>query len=201
MGRKSTPKKRKKRNQSVVQWTQSILPKLRKKELGNLTMDDLSALMNKSKSTIYEYFSTKEEIFEYITETRIQQLRAYKNEISLHSFSATFPYESFVDILSRGVKDISSFYLSELKIHYPTAWKIVMDFLNELLSDLKHLYSMGIENKIFRSISPELMIKLDEYFIVKLITDYRFLESTGQTLEVVIKNYLLLKFEGLKISN
>ncbi|SEM27213.1 transcriptional regulator, TetR family [Aquimarina amphilecti] len=199
MGRKSIHRERKDKNKKVEQWTQAILPKLSNMGLGELTIDDLAILMNKSKSTIYQYFVTKEEIFEYITQVRVDRLKAYKNEISGELSTLNYHYETLAKILAEGVKDISPYYLKQLQMHYPSAWSIVNDFLQGLLEDLKHFYIFGIENKMFKTVSPELLIKLDEYFIMQLITDHTFFNSNQQTLESAIKEYMYIKFEGLVI--
>ncbi|GAA0733803.1 hypothetical protein GCM10009430_48280 [Aquimarina litoralis] len=197
MGRKSIHRERKDKSKKVEQWTQALLPKLRNIELGELTMDDLAKLMNKSKSTIYQYFVTKEEIFEYVTQVRVDQLKAYKSEISIEIMGLGYQYEALAKILAEGVKDISPFYLKQLQMHYPSAWDIVEHFLQGLLKDLKEFYVFGIENKIFKNVSPELLIKLDEYFIMQLITDHTFFNDHQQTLESAIKEYMFVKFEGL----
>ncbi|AXT59049.1 TetR/AcrR family transcriptional regulator [Aquimarina sp. AD10] len=197
MGRKSIDRNRKEKNKKVEQWTLALLPKLKNQELGSLTMDDLALLMNKSKSTIYQYFTTKEEIFEYITQVRVDNLNVYKTEITGEILKLDYHYETLAKILAEGAKDISSFYLKELKQHYPTAWKIIEDFLSGLLEDLKQLYTYGIQSGVFKSISVELLAKLDEYFIMQLITDDTFFVQTQKTLETTVRDYMFLKFEGL----
>ncbi|MDY8135345.1 TetR/AcrR family transcriptional regulator [Aquimarina sp. 2201CG5-10] len=197
MGRKSIAKDRKEKNKKVEKWTQALLPKLKNADLGNLTMDNLAILMNKSKSTIYQYFTTKEEIFEYITQVRVDQLNTYKNEISGDNLQLDYHYQALASILTEGAKDISPIYLKQLQKHYPDAWKIIEDFLNELLIDLKQFYVFGIKNGLFKSVSVDLLAKLDEYFIMQLITDHSFFSQTKETMESVIKDYMSLKFEGL----
>ncbi|GAA3520373.1 hypothetical protein GCM10022393_38260 [Aquimarina addita] len=196
MGRKSNDKNRKPKTIKVEQWTQALLPKIRKTELKNITMDELAILMNKSKSTIYEYFATKEEIFEYITQIRIDRLKAYKKEM----YGKTLPphnHEALSLILTEGVKDISPFYLKQLQLYYPSAWDIVKAFLHDLLNDLRNFYASGIHKGIFKKTSPELLTKLDEYFIMQLITDHHFFNSNQKTLASIIKDYIALRFEGL----
>nr|WP_255518941.1 MULTISPECIES: TetR/AcrR family transcriptional regulator [unclassified Aquimarina] len=161
-------------------------------------MDDLALLMKKSKSTIYQYFTTKEEIFEYITQVRIDYLYTYKNQITEEILKLDYKCETLGRILMEGAKDVSSFFLRQLQEHYPTAWKIIEEFLCALLEDLKQFYILGIENNIFKPISSELLVKLDEYFIRQLITDDNFFDQTEETLESIMRDYMFLKFEGLK---
>ncbi|MEW7290766.1 TetR/AcrR family transcriptional regulator [Aquimarina sp. 2304DJ70-9] len=197
MGRKSILKNRKEKNKKVEQWTQAILPKLKNKDLGDLTMDDLATLMNRSKSTIYQYFTTKEEVFEYITQVRINRLYTYKDQITKEILQLDYHYETLATILTEGAKNISAFYLKQLQKHYPSAWQIIEDFLYELLEDLKQFYLFGIESKLLKPVSVELLIKLDEFFILQLITDDKFFNQSKETLESTIKDYMFLKFEGL----
>lgn len=198
MGRKSILKNRKEKNKKVEQWSLAILPKLRDMDLGKLTIDDLAVLLKKSKSTIYQYFTTKEEFFEYITQLRINYLYSYKEEITKEIFKLDYQYDNLVYIVTEGTKDISSFYLRQLQKHYPTAWKIIEDFLLVLLEDLKQFYIFGIEKKIFHPIPPNLLIAIDQCFIMELIKSDNFFNKTNETLESTIKDYILLKFEGLK---
>ncbi|PKV51804.1 TetR family transcriptional regulator [Aquimarina sp. MAR_2010_214] len=198
MGRKSILKNRKEKNIKVEQWTLAILPKLKTTDLGELTMDDLALLMKKSKSTIYQYFTTKEEIFEYITQVRIDYLYTYKNQITEEILKLDYKCETLGRILLEGTKDVSSFFLRQLQQHYPTAWKIIEEFLSSFLEDLKQFYILGIKNNIFKPVSSELLVKLDEYFIRQLITDDNFFNQTKETLESIIRDYMYLKFEGLK---
>ncbi|GAA4279207.1 TetR/AcrR family transcriptional regulator [Aquimarina mytili] len=197
MGRKSILKDRKEKNKKVEAWTQALLPKIKKTDLGNLTMDDLALLMSKSKSTIYQYFTTKEEIFDYITQVRIDRLYSYKNEITGEILQLDYQYDTLARILTEGAKDISAFYLRQLQQHYPSAWKIIEEFLYALLDDLKQFYLLGIENKMFKPVSVELLIKIDEFFILQLITDDKFFTQSKETLASTIKDYMFLKFEGL----
>ena len=193
MGRKSILRIRKEKNKKVEQWVLSILPKLKQKDLGVLTMDDLATLMNKSKSTIYQYFTTKEEVFEYITQIRIDHLNTYKTEIKGETLHLDYHYEALIRILTEGARDISAHYLKQLQLHYPTAWNIVERFLFGLLEDLKYFYLVGIENKKFKPVSVELLVKLDEFFITQLILDDNFFNENKETLESTIKNYMFLK--------
>lgn len=198
MGRRPIVKNRKEKNKKVEQWSLAILPQLKDIDLGRLTIDDLSRLLKKSKSTIYQYFTTKEEFFEYITQTKINYLYSYKEEITKEIFKLDYQYDNLVYIVTEGTKDISSFYLRQLHIHYPAAWKIIEDFLVALLEDLKQFYIFGIEKKFFHPIPPGLLVTLDQCFIMQLIKDGDFFCKTTESIESTIKGYILLKFEGLK---
>ena len=62
MGRKSVSRKRKAITPKVKQWLSELLIRIQFEDLKQLTMDDIARLAGTSKSTIYEYFNSKEEI-------------------------------------------------------------------------------------------------------------------------------------------
>ncbi|WP_103865183.1 TetR/AcrR family transcriptional regulator [Aquimarina sp. I32.4] len=198
MGRKPILKDRKNKNKKVEKWALAILPKLKHEDLGELTMDDLALLLKKSKSTIYQYFTTKEEFFEYITQVRINQLYSYKNEITEGILDFDYRCETLGRILIEGSKDVSSFFLRQLRKHYPSSWELIDAFFSDLLEDLQQLYDLGITNKIFKPVSSEFLIKLDRYFIMQLIMDKNFFNQPEETLQSAVRDYMFLKFEGIK---
>ena len=78
MGRKSLQKARKGPNSKTENWAKTLLPLLQTLKLDSLSMNTLSKLMGVSKSTIYEYFSTKEEIMDYVVAHKIEELHQLK---------------------------------------------------------------------------------------------------------------------------
>ena len=63
MGRKTLVKDIKPLSAKAENWLRELFPKLLDKTLHKLTLDELAHLTNKSKSTLYSYFATKEEPF------------------------------------------------------------------------------------------------------------------------------------------
>jgi len=74
MGRKSTNKDRKELSPKMEKWVDSLISKLQGEDISKLTLDDIATKSNISKSTIYEYFATKESIIETMVKRRIEDL-------------------------------------------------------------------------------------------------------------------------------
>ena len=72
MGRKSIDKNRKGPQDKTDRWLVDLIPKLKDQDLASMTMNDLAKLLGKSKSTLYEYFESKEEILTRAVALRIE---------------------------------------------------------------------------------------------------------------------------------
>ena len=62
MGRKSTDKSRRPLSKKMIIWVDKIIENLQDQDLTTITLDEIASKTNISKSTIYEYFPTKESI-------------------------------------------------------------------------------------------------------------------------------------------
>lgn len=198
MGRKSLAKNRKEKTDKVRKWMQALLPLLQTRTLTDLTMDDIAELMNRSKSTIYEYFNSKEEVLTYAVQVRVNHLKTYRDHFDLSEKALLTTYEQFMEGICRGVEDISISFLNDLKTHYSSIWKAIEGFLATIIEDLSKMYQLGIQYGYFRSVSVDLLLALDNFFVAQLITDHTFFETKNISLEELIREYLQLRMNGLK---
>ena len=197
MGRKSLQKARKGPNSKTENWAKTLLPLLQTLKLDSLSMNTLSKLMGVSKSTIYEYFSTKEEVMDYVVAHKIAELNQLKEGLGLRLLSEWDNPSLMVDFLTVLPQGISAHFLQELKMHFPSSWQQVWKFLEELLSELRVYYEWGISSGKFSPVSVDLLIELDRYFISQLITDVEFHAQAGISLEQIVADFIQLRFEGL----
>ncbi len=198
MGRKSTTKTRKDKSKKTEQWANTLLPKLKSLSLKSLTMNEIAQLIGRSKSTVYEYFKTKEEVFEYMVQLQLDKLANYTSIINLEDDNLIEQFENFILFLGAGVSNISYHLLNELQQDFPEIWGNIAVFINAMLNDLKLFYEKGIALQQFKNISPELMIRMDAIFVFQIITDEDFFNTTNISLEQLAKDYLRLRLEGVK---
>lgn len=199
MGRKSIKRARKKKSAKTEAWANALLPKLKNLSLQSLTMNDIAALIGKSKSTVYEYFTTKEEILAYAVSLHLQQLSAYRSILQSDSEDLIACFEAFILFLGSGISKISHKFLNDLRLDFPEIWKDISAFIATLLSDIRLFYERGIKQGQFKNISPDLMTKMDELFVFQIISDNDFFERTQMTLEQVAQDYLRLKLDGFRV--
>lgn len=196
MGRHAVDKKRNTERTKVKQWVIELLPKLQEVSLADLTIDELAALMKKSKSTIYQYFKSKEEIIAYTTQLRLESMAGFVQILREEPFRPKQQYQEFLLLLCEGARDIKPQLLHDLRLHYPTAWEMVAFFLNELIKEMKAFFKRGVELGYFRPVSTELLARMDQFFVFQVITDPEIAKD-GSSLDALVKDYLTVRLEGI----
>ena len=200
MGRKSLNKKRKPINKKVDIWLGELLLNIQNKDLEKLTIDDLAKLAEKSKSTIYEYFESKEEILLAACKTRITTLSETISNTLQQKIDVIKLYERLVEIFAEGTSGISISFLQGIKQSYPNVWSIIENFTDNFVEILKEQYKLGIKKGIFNPISVDLMSHLDKIFVMQVVTNPTLFNDKEYTISKLISDYLNLRLKGLLIN-
>lgn len=198
MGRKSIDRKRKNITPRVQKWLAALLIKLQDQDIERLTIDDIAELANKSKSTIYEYFESKEEILKSVCETRVNTLSAMVSKAKLKLSEPTERLEELVEAFSLGISDISFLFLESIHKHYPEAWEVINVFTEDFVVLLKNLYEEGMATGEYQNISIELLTYLDKHFVTQMVTNPGIFSDSTYTLSHLLQDYLNLRLYGLK---
>ena len=197
MGRKAIKKDRQQPNDKTRKWALDLLPKLKSVRIGPLTMDELAQLMNKSKSTVYQYFQSKEALIEYLVEVRLEAMQSVLKLMAAPPPDPRAAYEAFLRELIIYTHDLSPYFIGDLKNYYPTAWSKVRTFVEGLLDTMRIFYENGIKAGYFRPVSTALLLAMDEFFVFQYLTMANNNYTTPQSLESQIQDYLYLRFEGI----
>ena len=198
MGRRSLEKKRKTPTKKVNAWLAELLIKLQKEQLEHLTIDDIARLANKSKSTIYDYFESKEDILIAACQTRINVLSTLFEKQEKLQGSPVEIYKYLVESFIEGISDISISFLHQIKAHFPAAWKTINEFTDAFVELLKALYIQGIKEGFYHSISVDLLAHLDKHFVTEIVTNPSIFSNKEYTLSHLVKDYLKLRLTGLE---
>ena len=199
MGRKSLSRKRKKITPRVEKWLASLLIQLQNQNLENLTIDEIARIAGKSKSTIYEYFETKEDILLAASQTRIRSLFTILNEKQNIHGNATEIYMHLVETFTEGISDITLTFLHQIKEFYPKSWQEINTLTDSFIDVLKGLYKQGIEEGRYRPISIELLANLDKYFVTEVVTNASLFSDPKYSLVELVNDYLTLRITGISI--
>lgn len=191
MGRKSIDKTRKPLSKKMEIWIDNLIPAIAGQDLAKLTIDDIASLTKKSKSTIYEYFESKQDIVYTAVKRRIEKLD--KLPVVSSEESVMLSYNSLIDWLIRHLDDISFSLLNQLKKEFEQSWELVDEFMNKLLETLKQLYGEGIKQGVFRPVSLEILIDLDEFFIMKWLSR----ADNNETIDRMIFDYVDIRLNGI----
>jgi hypothetical protein len=197
MGRKPVSRKRKPVTNKVNLWLRDLLICLQQEDIEQLTIDDMARLAGKSKSTIYEYFESKEEILMVACQTWTQVLSESILKKSQQNLNTIKLYEHLVEIFAEGTADISISFLQSVKLHYPKAWSVIEGFTDAFVDLLKLQYKQGIAEGIYNPISVDLLGQIDKLFVTQVVTDPAFFTDKKYTLSNLIRDYLNLRLTGL----
>lgn len=191
MGRKSIGKTRKPLTAKMDSWLDELIPALADQNLSQLTIDDIAALTKKSKSTIYEYFEAKNDIIYAAVQRRVSKIDHLPNAAEGESVFAV--YHSLIDWLVTHVDDISFSFLNQLENNFNDSWELIVGFMQKLLNTLKALYARGIEEKVFRPVSLEILMAMDEFFILKSLSQ----SNKNQTIDHLVVAYVDIRLNGI----
>jgi len=197
MGRKATIKNRKKNEDKKEQWAITLFPFFQEHGLEGITIDKMASWLGKSKSTLYEYFKSKEEIVSLSLFHKLKDLHQYQDILLDTSISYTIRYQNFIQFISDNISDISNQFLRDIKAHYPEQQKMIDAFLQHMLATLTDYYKGGIKANEFQNIHIAILLESDRHFLFDVLTNPDFLIKNKLTIKTISEQYMKLKFEGL----
>ena len=197
MGRKPRDKQRKKDLPKTERWLLDLLPKLQDLSVHKLTMDELAGLVGKSKSTLYEYFTSKEEILLEMAKVRIKQLDAFRTSVDLNSIEVLETYIAYITLFANGISELSVQFLNEMRDYFPSVWEQIQLLNEKVITDLSGLYQRGIDEGIFKKVSLDWLIAMDTFFVSRVITDSSVFSQDQVKLNQLIEEYVDIRLNGL----
>ncbi|MEM9052181.1 MAG: TetR/AcrR family transcriptional regulator [Bacteroidota bacterium] len=198
MGRKSIDRKRKPLTEKAKKWVRELTAVLQDKDLNKLTLDELAELAGKSKSTIYSYFSTKEEIYLTITQLVLDDLQG---AIAASTISGNDMEEALSEMLfmiGQGIEGISISYLEQLQTYFPEIWAVIQEFTSQVLAVLAMIYEKGMKEGTFKKFNVSLLTALDQHFVMNIMTDASSFSQQGLSLKDLVQEYLELRLSALR---
>ncbi len=198
MGRKSIVRDRKPLNDKAKSWIRELVPLLQDKALDALTLDELAALMGRSKSTIYSYFATKEEIYQTVVQLVLEDLVDTISRKALEEEDMEKVLEHMLITISEGIEGISIHFLGQIRQHFPEVWQIIEGFTDLLLANFEEIYSRGMESGTFRKYNLKLLLALDRHFVMSIMTDASMFDGQGLRLDQLVKEYIELRLYALR---
>ncbi len=196
MGRKSIDKKRKNAPQKRREWAVQLYPYFRDHGLQDVKMDTMASLLGKSKSTVYEYFSSKEEIIEETLQYKLEMLLGFEEILSDTSISLTDRFIQFMEYMTPVLSDITNLLIDDLKTLFPKIWETVEQFYEYASQVLEKYYDEGMKKGVFKKRHPALLALSDKFFFTELMNP-QFLKENNLTPTLAFQEYFEIKFYGL----
>lgn len=198
MGRKSIKRDRKPLTDKAKIWVRNLVPLLQNQSLDQLTLDDLAVLMNKSKSTIYSYFSTKEEIYLTAVHLILDDLKYVISKEATEGEDMEQVLRTMLFTISEGIEGLSIGFLEQIKLHHPGVWLIIEEFTIRLLTNLEQIYAKGMKTGTFKSFNISLLTALDRHFVMSIMTNTAHFKDQGLSLNHLVTEYIELRLSALR---
>ena len=196
MGRKAIPRERKNNPSKMGDWTQKLFPYFQKVGLDHVTMDEIAEYLGKSKTTLYDYFQTKEDLLALIISEKINAIKGFT--APLNNGAEDFPvrYKTTIEFLSEQISDITILFLNDLRELFPELWKTVEKFFDDSSAIMKEFYAKGIRGGEFNPLNTSLLVLTDQLFFQALVNP-AMLEKHKLTPAQATQEYIKLRFESL----
>ena len=200
MGRKSINRERKELTPKAKDWVRRLVPLLQDQPLEKLTLDEIAELIGKSKSTIYTYFSSKEEI--YLTAVRLvlDEMMFVVSPQAIQGENMEIVLRKMLYKISEGIEGISISFLQQIQLNFPEIWTTIQIFTDKLLANFEIIYREGMADGVFRSVNEQLLLAMDKHFIMSIMTDTNQFNAQGMTLKDLVQEYLELRLHALRNS-
>lgn len=198
MGRKSTSKKRYVDQQIKQKYVVRFMLHFQQHGINQSSMNSIAKEMGISKTTIYNHFSSKEEIVDAVIDYKLSILSEYQTVLENLTLPYIERYRKAILFFCVQAFEVSKGLLTDLEKHFPNAWKKVEKFQLNLLLNLKEYYQTGIDLGIFISTTNALLMSLDDQLFFDLLLKHHNLFGEGKipVLEAFTQHYQS-KFNGI----
>lgn len=200
--RKITPEERVTIRQMYVR---KMMNEVRKRGFLTLTIPEIAKLMNISRASLYNYFSSKEDIVTEVINVYTAYLDEANEIIRDESLSYTVRLQK---VFEQGVLSAyytSDVFLEDLKASCPPLYDKKMSSHKESSTAVQAFYKKGMMEGVFHPNHPKILIMRDESAL-KTLLNTSFLQDEGLSLKQALRDYyegmtLLFKPEALPLKN
>lgn len=163
------------------------------------TMDEIANTMGKGKSSIYYYFSSKEEIYEAVIEREAEFLRREVVKAISQADNPKDKLRNYVLSRMKTFRRVSNFYdaiRTEVVSHLDFIDRIRKKYDREEIRLLQDILEEGLKNNTFREFDPELTA-------IAIVTALKGLEiplfwnKKGKNAEQQMEAFLNVLFHGI----
>ena len=159
MGRKALPKNRTLDPEVRKEWLAILVPYFIKNGFHRITTNDIAQQLGISKATLYEHFSSRDEIFTLVINHVIDTIREKKQILVRDDLTYQERYAHLFGLILEQVMGISSVLLEDIEMHYPKLWQLIQDFFQEWDDGLREFFDLGVKADEFNPMHPAIMSK------------------------------------------
>jgi AcrR family transcriptional regulator len=169
-----------------------ILKVIRTQGFLSLSIQEIAQLMNMSRASLYNYFSSKEDILMELNDFCISYIYETGQMISNTELSYSQRLQKVFEHAVLSAAYSSEIFLKDLQISCMSLYEKKKHARKEQMAAIHSFYQTGMEAGFFNELNPTLLMMQDETVLNKLINT-SFLMDEELTLERALYDYYLAK--------
>jgi AcrR family transcriptional regulator len=168
--------------------------------LENFSMSKMAADLKMSKTTIYNHFTTKEEIISAVVDYKLSIIKDYQTVLENITLPFIERYRKSMLFFCVQTFDISAPILFHIEVNYPKIWKKVEQFQLGVMRNLKSYYEVGIEIGLFKKEMNPFLLYLDDQKFFELLSNQKVLSDHNITVLDAFNHHFSIKFKGILLN-
>ena len=196
VGRKSLNKTRSSDLEKRKKWINNAMPYFQEYGIREINMEKMSEYLGISKGTIYNHFSSKDEIVEFAVRLKIDSIKDFHKILFDYQLGFVERYYKAIQYYTQQLYDISLLIIDDLKELYPEVWALISNFQDAAMKGLIRYYEEGMASGNFIKVNPKLLAREDRLFF-ELLFNQSFLIKNNLTLRKAFNDHFKVKFNGL----
>ena len=161
------------------------------------SMDELAALLQISKKTIYKYFPSKDNLAKEITIFWMNSSTARVDKIVHSKTDIITKFVKLLEDYSCDLSRVSDKWIRDFQIHYPDIWKTVEEFRSEkILYYARKLFKQGIKEKFVVNVPTEIVIA-SHIASMRAIINPQFLMENNFSMSEALKYVFEMQLNGI----
>lgn len=200
MGRNSVKKPRLKNPKKKQEIIESLIAFFREHSLANSNMDEIAEGINKSKATLYKYYSSKEKMVADLITYKVSEISKFALILNNEEIPFTERYEKSFALLQKHIADITTEFLEDLKTVFPVIYQYIEQLINTAVEMLTQYYDEGMQRGLFNKLNAR-MLSLNDLIMFRQFSDPQFLKENNLNLQQAFQDYFDIRCEGLIMRN
>ena len=172
------------------------MPYFQEYGIREVNMEKMAEYLGISKGTIYNHFSSKDEIVEFAVRLKIDSIKDFHKILFDYQLGFVERYYKAIQYYTQQLYDISLLIIDDLKELYPEVWGLISNFQDAAMKGFIRYYEEGMASGNFIKVNPKLLAREDRLFF-ELLFNQSFLIKNNLTLREAFNDHFKVKFNGL----
>lgn len=162
-----------------------------------ISMSKLAKDLSISKTTIYNHFKSRDDLLEAALSYKLAVIGEYESVLENITLPYTERYRKAMLFYCVQLFDVSSNLMNEIRMAYPSLWKMVLKFHKNTFLNLKNYYEIGIDIGIFKPEINAVLASLDDQQFFEMLGLQQAIQDNDISVITAFNHHYQMKFLGI----